>query len=147
MSKTSSNFHSGLTPELSRPAADNYQRATDSNRIGSKAKPRCGLGLDELLAPTTENDVDTEKLVIGGLIAGCIALIALVIISSAEEQKRWDAFATEHKCKLIEHREGDVLVTTITTVNPNGGVSVLPMTTVTPDKRAYKCDDGVTYWR
>jgi len=91
--------------------------------------------------------VDKEQLVIGGLIASCIALIALVVVSSAEEQKRWDAFAVEHKCKLVEHRKGDVLVTTATTVNPNGGVSVTPMTTMTPDKRAFLCDDGVTYWR
>ena len=91
--------------------------------------------------------MDKEQLVIGGLIAGCIALIALVAVSSAEEQKRWDAFAVEHKCKLVEHRKGDVLVTTATTVNPNGGVSVTPMTTMTPDKRAFLCDDGVTYWR
>ena len=91
--------------------------------------------------------MDKEQLVIGGLIAGCIALIALVAVSSAEEQKRWDAFAVEHKCKLVEHRKGDVLVTTATTVNPNGGVSVTQMTTMTPDKRAFLCDDGVTYWR
>ena len=91
--------------------------------------------------------MDKEQLVIGGLIASCIALIALVVVSSAEEQKRWDAFAVEHKCKLVEHRKGDVLVTTATTVNPNGGVSVTPMTTMTPDKRAFLCDDGVTYWR
>ena len=109
--------------------------------------PRSAVGLNELLAPTTENYVDKEQLVIGGLIASCIALIALVVVSSAEEQKRWDAFAVEHKCKLVEHRKGDVLVTTATTVNPNGGVSVTPMTTMTPDKRAFLCDDGVTYWR
>jgi len=91
--------------------------------------------------------VDKEQLVIGGLIASCIALIALVVVSSAEEQKRWDAFAVEHKCKLVEHRKGDVLVTTAMTANPKGSVSVTPMTTVTPDKRAFLCDDGVTYWR
>ena len=91
--------------------------------------------------------MDKEQLFIGGLIVSVIALAALVVVSSAEEQKRWDAFAVEHKCKLVEHRKGDVLVTTATTVNPNGGVSVTPMTTVTPDKRAFLCDDGVTYWR
>ena len=91
--------------------------------------------------------MDKEQLVIGGLIAGCIALIALVAVSNVEEQKRWDAFAVEHKCKLIEQRKGDVLITTVTTVNPNGGVSVTPMTTATPDKSAFLCDDGVTYWR
>ena len=91
--------------------------------------------------------MDKEQLVIGGLIASCIALTALVVVSSAEEQKRWDAFAVEHKCKLVERRKGDVLVTTATTVNPNGGVSVTPMTTMMPDKRAFLCDDGVTYWR
>ena len=91
--------------------------------------------------------MDTEELVIGGLVAACIALIALVVVSSVEEQKRWDAFAVEHKCKVVEYRKGDVLVTTATTINPNGGVSVTPMTTVTPDKRAFLCDDGVTYWR
>ena len=88
-----------------------------------------------------------ELAVTGGATALVIALIAAVIVSSAEEKKRWDAFALEHKCKLVEHRKGDVLVTTATTVNPNGGVSVTPMTTVTPDKRAFLCDDGVTYWR
>ena len=91
--------------------------------------------------------MDKELVVIGGLTALVIALIAAVVVSSAEEQKRWDAFALEHKCKLIEKRKGDVLVTTATTVNPNGGVSVTPMTTATPDKSAFLCDDGVTYWR
>lgn len=91
--------------------------------------------------------MDKGQLVIGGFIAGWIALIALIVVSGAEKQKRWDAFAVEHKCKLVEHRNGDVLVTTATTFSQNGGVSVTPMTTVTPDKRAFLCDDGVTYWR
>lgn len=91
--------------------------------------------------------MDIEKLIIGGTVVACIALTAHSVVSSAEEQKQWDAFAVEHRCKVVEHRKGDVLFTTATTINPNGGVSVTPVTTVTPDKRAFLCDDGVIYWR
>ena len=93
------------------------------------------------------SDMDTEKLAIGGVIVALIGLIALIVVSGVEEQRQWDSFAVEHKCKMIEYRKGDVLTTTATTISPNGGVSVTPMTTVTPDKRAFACNDGVTYWR
>ena len=91
--------------------------------------------------------MDTEKLVIGVIVAALVGLIYMLIVSSAAEQKQWDAFAATHDCKLVEHRKGDVLATTATTIGANGKVSVTPMTTVTPDKRAFQCSDGVTYWR
>jgi len=88
-----------------------------------------------------------EKVIIGGFVAAVAGLICLAVVASAAEQKQWDAFAATHDCKLVEHRKGDVLVTTATTIGANGKVSVTPMTTVTPDKRAFQCSDGVTYWR
>ena len=91
--------------------------------------------------------MDTGKLIIGGIVAALAGLIYLLVVTSAAERKQWDAFATAHDCKMVEHRKGDLLVTTATTIGPNGRVSVTPMTTVTPDKRAFQCSDGVTYWR
>jgi len=65
-----------------------------------------------------------EKVIIGGFVAAVAGLICLVVVASAAEQKQWDAFAATHECKLVEYRKGDLLVTTATTIGPNGKVSV-----------------------
>jgi hypothetical protein len=73
--------------------------------------------------------------------------VAAAAIAEFEERKRWDAFATQHACKKVAQVRGDVQValTTATDSKGNAVVGVTPITT--PDKTAYRCDDGITYWR
>ncbi|CAN7522541.1 hypothetical protein LJR168_003746 [Pseudoxanthomonas sp. LjRoot168] len=97
--------------------------------------------------------MDKDQVVLGGLSVLCVGLITGLFFLSGKNQDQWEAFAAEHNCKLIEHRKGDVLVTTAVTAIPpsktipSGGVAATPIVATTPSKRAFKCDDGVTYWR
>jgi hypothetical protein len=72
-----------------------------------------------------------------------VAAIPLAIWSRSEEQKQWNAFALQHKCKAVAHISGDVFNTV--GVGANGQVAIGIGST--PDKTGYLCDDGQTYYR
>lgn len=88
-----------------------------------------------------------DDLVIPGLIALCVGLIALLVWSSAEENKKWGNFASEHDCKITQKVKGDLVVGTGVGMTGNGQMGTVVTTTQTPDKTAWLCNDGVTYWR
>lgn len=68
-----------------------------------------------------------------------IGSVALVVI----ENSQWDSFSQEHHCKVVGKTTADVGFGT--GIGANGQITSL--TTVTPGKTGYLCDDGVTYWR
>ena len=72
-----------------------------------------------------------------------MGMIALVIAATIKDAKEWSRFAAEHDCKLIEVRPGES--SSGVAVGADGKVGVISMST--PERRAYKCNDGVTYWR
>lgn len=74
----------------------------------------------------------------------CVAVLAYGIHAQLEAAAAWHAWAAQH-CKMVGHMDGDTDITVAPVVIGKGGVAV--GVTDTPDKTAYKCDDGVTYWR
>ena len=76
------------------------------------------------------------------LAAAIFALIAFVVMASIQEQENWKAFAAEH-CQIVEKRDGQS--TTGVGLGLNGSVGVFSGST--DSQTAYRCDDGVTYWK
>lgn len=67
------------------------------------------------------------------------AALALVVYAAIAESRQWEEFSAAHDCKVTGRMSGDV----VSGVSSNGSA----VTAVTPDKTAYTCNDGVTYWR
>jgi hypothetical protein len=78
---------------------------------------------------------------------GFLGAVILVVIAARREHLRWETFAKAHDCHIIEHRSGDIDATAAPIVSSKGSVSYAVGVTDTPDKTAYLCNDGVTYWR
>lgn len=70
------------------------------------------------------------------------ALIAYLVMGSIQEAEDWRAFAAEH-CQIVEKRDGQS--TTGVGLSMNGSVGVFSGST--DSQTAYRCDDGVTYWK
>jgi hypothetical protein len=79
-------------------------------------------------------------LVFGGLLWAVVAV-------ALKERKQWDDFAAAHACKKVSVVRGDVQVAVTTGMDSKGNLVTATTPIVTPDKVAYMCDDGVTYWR
>ncbi|EJF2737326.1 hypothetical protein M8E19_004445 [Salmonella enterica] len=77
-----------------------------------------------------------------------IALYALVEYANrdAKEAAEREQWLTQH-CQIVEKREGSTSLESGLGVSMNGNVATGVFTNSTPDQTAYKCDDGVTYWR
>lgn len=74
------------------------------------------------------------------LIAG---LIWWASASSAEHEREWQAFVEKHNCVIVERREARVTTGYGVTANGKSGM----VTTTIPAEVAWRCDDGVIYWR
>lgn len=73
------------------------------------------------------------------IVAAIVAILLAIGWSSYRDAVRWQEFRESHNCKAIEH----VASSTATGIGANGQTSVV----VIPGKTAYRCDDGVIYWR
>lgn len=80
-----------------------------------------------------------DSIIILGLFAVGIACMGIAVVGSYINQKNWTEWAEAHGCVVSGHVSGDL----ITGVSSNGSM----VTATTPDKTAYTCSDGVTYWR
>jgi hypothetical protein len=83
----------------------------------------------------------------GLMVVGVIGALILVVIGARREHRRWEAFAKEHECRIVERRKGDVDTTVAPIVGNNSSVSFATGLTFEDDKTAYLCNDGVKYWR
>ena len=85
------------------------------------------------------------ELLLGFLV---IALVTVLIIVTIDEQQEWETFKAKHNCKVVGKKKGHVSTSIGVGINAGGtGTIVMPITSSTPDQTAYKCDDGITYWR
>lgn len=77
------------------------------------------------------------------VVALFILCVPMLVIAMVKEREAWDIFKAEHQCQVISHMDGDFF--TATGISSSGKM----VTSVgrTSDKTAYKCNDGVTYWR
>ncbi|MFT9324302.1 MAG: hypothetical protein ABF537_09165 [Acetobacter sp.] len=78
------------------------------------------------------------------LILGIGSIAAYYLMQNPAPSDPWPSFAQAHHCAIVEKREG----------HSNQGLGVSTTGQVgafvgndTPNQTAYKCDDGVTYWR
>lgn len=74
-----------------------------------------------------------------------IALVLLLITAvwvAVAEARQWEAFKTAHSCYMVEKIPG---TTSYGTGYVNGKLGTV--TTYTPSKTAWRCDDGIKYWR
>ncbi|HDS3454390.1 TPA: hypothetical protein QIW60_003554 [Escherichia coli] len=71
-----------------------------------------------------------------------VTAIVFTISLSVQEKDEWKAYAAEH-CKVIEKRESQA--TSGVGVSMTGKVGTYIGST--DAQTAYKCDDGVTYWK
>ncbi|ECD1854035.1 hypothetical protein EWG95_17580 [Salmonella enterica subsp. enterica serovar Pomona] len=73
-----------------------------------------------------------------------LAIYSMVV--DAEKKEEWKEWASKH-CQIIEKKEGSVSLETGVGVSTSGKAGTGVFTNSTPDQTAYKCDDGVTYWK
>ena len=80
---------------------------------------------------------------IGGLLVLIVVVIVAAVVGSIHEAKEWAAFSANHECKVVEKIKSSSNIGYGMTSNGKMGTVVMTM----PEKIAYLCDDGVTYWR
>lgn len=73
------------------------------------------------------------------LFAAAGLFLVLAVYGMAMEARGWAAFKEEHHCRVVGRMSGELL----TSLTTNGQLAFTP----TPDRTAWACDDGVTYWR
>lgn len=73
--------------------------------------------------------------------------IPATIYASIQDQKRWQAFAQAHNCKVVAKEQGHTSTGVGYGVTASGNTGTVVTTTHTPGKTAWLCDDGITYWR
>jgi len=85
----------------------------------------------------------TETAILAIVVASLLFALAAASAALIQEEKEWEKFSADHKCKVVEKIEG----TTSTGVGlmPDGKIAAI--TTTTPKKTGYACNDGVTYYR
>jgi len=80
------------------------------------------------------------------LVFVCFSIVFLATYASMENEKRWQTFKVEQNCVLVGVSEGDTFVG-VGYATTAGGAGPVVTVSATPNKKGYKCDDGVTYWR
>jgi hypothetical protein len=85
-------------------------------------------------------------------IAVLLALLLFVFIHAVieeekEEEKEWQGFSATHDCKVVAMEKGYLSTGVGYGMTASGKFGTVITTNQTPDKTAWLCDDGVTYWR
>jgi hypothetical protein len=75
------------------------------------------------------------------IIAAIIGVLGLYIWADVEESKQWAAFSKSHDCVVVENVPSSTVP--VFNMNNGGGMSIA----IVPGKKAWRCNDGVTYWR
>lgn len=88
-------------------------------------------------------EIDGPMWVLVGLASFLVALIVIAVQVNAEESASWDQFKVENSCRVVEKRKG--YSSTGTVIGTNGKVGI--GTVYTPSQTAWKCADGVIYWK
>lgn len=85
--------------------------------------------------------IDSEGIVMGGVLVLLAVLLVFAIKGSIQEQHAWDRFQVDHKCRIVGETDSSTGIGP--TFGGKGGVAVV----IVPGKTGWLCDDGVTYWR
>lgn len=92
--------------------------------------------------------LDISPVFVLGILVIVALLCGLIYLYTAEQNKKqeWHDWASVH-CKVTEKREGNSSLDTGVGISTSGKPVVGWISSDTPDQTAYKCDDGVTYWK
>lgn len=71
-----------------------------------------------------------------------VALLLVAVGASISEAEKWERFAAEHDCKLVRVVSGSVSYGTVTINGKTGSAD-----SYTPERKTYRCNDGVEYTR
>lgn len=74
-------------------------------------------------------------------------LVPIIIWTSIQEDREWEAFKASQSCKIIAQVSGSTGTGFGTTIGTNGQVGFGPVVVSVPGKTGWQCADGVTYWR
>lgn len=69
-----------------------------------------------------------------------ISLAGYLIVKDGE---RWQEFRETHECRIVGEMSGSTSIGYGIATNGQGGM----VSTYTPGKTGWACNDGVTYWR
>lgn len=82
-----------------------------------------------------------------GLVALAIITLILLTIGSVAairaEKQSWDEFARDHRCRVVAVQDGRTYVGTGLTADGKMSSTYI----YEPERRAWLCDDGLTYWK
>jgi len=87
-----------------------------------------------------------ERLLVLAIVLA-VLLIPISIYAAIEEDREWQEFSAAHDCKVISKEKGHLSTGVGYGMAANGQFGAIVTTSSTPDKTAYSCNDGVTYWR
>lgn len=71
------------------------------------------------------------------------AVVVMPILTGEGARSSWEQFKIDHKCVVVEQRDSQTTTGVGFTFEGKAGVGFGS----TPAQVAYKCDDGVTYWK
>lgn len=80
-----------------------------------------------------------EKIAISFFIFFTLVGFALIFWAESSVENDWNAFVTEHNCKITQVMEGHSGI--------GYSFSGKPVYIPESDKTGWLCDDGITYWR
>lgn len=84
-----------------------------------------------------------ETLIKIGLFLLVAFIFAGLINAIRIDENNWREFSAKNNCKVVGKMAGSVVPVTGFDAKGNAVFSVA----TTPTKTAWKCDDGITYWR
>lgn len=91
--------------------------------------------------------MDRDELFIAIAFGAVLFVAAVLAVMAAKESKReqaeWQRFSAAHRCVIVERSPAMNLPST---GFDNKGNATFGNTYI-PERAAWKCDDGVTYWR
>ncbi|EAR9740267.1 hypothetical protein VJT93_004434 [Salmonella enterica] len=83
---------------------------------------------------------------VGVIVFPLLYLLFFSWTDTENKKEEWNKWASEH-CKIIEKRDGSTSLESGFGITTSGKAATGVFTNSTPDQTAYKCDDGVIYWK
>jgi hypothetical protein len=83
-----------------------------------------------------------------GILVLIVAILVALVLSAyfgIQEAQKWNQFKQEHNCQVVSKISGSTSTGLAPVIGGNGGVAMV--STYTPGKTGWLCDDGVTYYR
>lgn len=76
-----------------------------------------------------------------------IGILVAIVYGSTIESRQWREFSVAHNCKVMQKMQADTHTGIGYASGGRDGGGPVFVTSTTPGKTAWLCDDGVTYWR